>query len=226
MRYSNITECSFISRPNRFIANVLINGKPEVAHVKNTGRCKELLIPGTRCWCEVCGNPSRKTKYDLIAVEKGKQIINMDSQAPNKAVLEWLRNGGMGFHPEIIKPEAFYGQSRIDFMLQHNGNTTFIEVKGVTLENNGIVSFPDAPTERGVKHLHELMHIKAEGMDACVLFVIQMQGIYHLEPNAEHDPAFAAALKEAASNGVKLLAYDCIVTPDSMILNQRVNILL
>jgi len=226
MKYANIIEGSFLSRPNRFIAIILIDGIEQVVHVKNTGRCKELLTPNARCWCEISDNPSRKTKYDLIAVQKDERIINMDSQAPNKAVYEWLKKGGLGFQPDYLKPEAVFGQSRIDFMLQHDGITAYMEVKGVTLENDGVVSFPDAPTERGVKHLRELMGMAAMGLQPYVLFLIQMQGVKHLEPNAEHDPAFASALREAAAAGVKLLAYDCIVTPESMTVNQQVDIVL
>ena len=215
MRYENMIPGTFLSRPNRFIAHVEIGGKTEVCHVKNTGRCRELLTPGARVWCQESQNPNRKTKFDLIAVEKAERLINMDSQAPNTAAGEWLRAGGLG---EIsgLRAEAVHGDSRFDFTFQKDGKTCFLEVKGVTLENDGICAFPDAPTGRGVKHLKGLTRAAREGYGAYVLFVIQMADVKYLHPHDATDPAFGAALREAAENGVTVLAFDCAVTPETM----------
>ena len=205
----------FRERPNRFIAHVELGGQEEVCHVKNTGRCKELLIPGARVWCEVSRNPNRKTKYDLIAVEKGTRLINMDSQAPNAAAKQWLLGGGLG-KIENLKAEYTHGDSRFDFSFIKDGKLCFLEVKGVTLEQDGVCAFPDAPTERGVKHLKGLTAAAKEGYGAFVLFVIQMADMKYLRPHDETDPAFGKALREAAASGVTVLAMDCAVTPDSM----------
>ena len=205
----------FLSRPNRFIAHIEIDGQTEICHVKNTGRCRELLPVGAKVWCQKSDNPNRKTKYDLIAVEKGSRLINMDSQAPNAAVGEWLSGGGLG-PVENLRAETFHGDSRFDFSFTLEGRQCFLEVKGVTLENDGVCAFPDAPTERGVKHLRGLTQAAKEGFGAYVLFVVQMQDVKHLHPNDVTDPAFGAALREAAANGVTILAMDCAVTPDSM----------
>ena len=205
----------FLARPNRFIAHVEINGNEEVVHVKNTGRCRELLQPGVEVWCQESQNPNRKTKFDLITVRKGDRLINMDSQAPNIAAGEWLRSGGLG---EIVnlKAESFHGDSRFDFSFEKDGRQCFLEVKGVTLENDGVCAFPDAPTERGVKHLKGLTKLAQEGYGAYVLFVIQMPDVKYLNPNDKTDPAFGAALREAAENGVQVLAMDCAITEDTM----------
>lgn len=215
MHYPNMIPGHFISRPNRFIAHVEIGGNEEVVHVKNTGRCRELLRPGTEVWCQESTNPNRKTKYDLITVRKGDRLINMDSQAPNIAAGEWLRNGGLG---EItnLKAESFHEDSRFDFSFEKDGKQCFLEVKGVTLENDGVCAFPDAPTERGTKHLKGLTRLAQEGYGAYVLFVIQMPDVKYLHPNDKTDPAFSAALREAAENGVQILAMDCVVTEDTM----------
>ncbi len=224
MNYENIVKGNFISRPNRFIANVEINGKTEVCHVKNTGRCKELLTENAAVYLQKSDNPSRKTKYDLIAVEKGSLLINIDSNAPNKAAAEYLRKAfGKDAH---IKPEQTYGDSRIDFYVEKDKEKWLIEVKGVTLEENGSAFFPDAPTERGVKHIKELCKAISEGYNAAILFIIQMKGIKDFSPNDKTHPEFGEALREAAKKGVIIKAVDCIVTPNSMIADREVKIIL
>ena len=217
MRYSQMMPGRFLARPNRFIAHVEIDGQTEIVHVKNTGRCRELLPVGAEVWCEKSSNPNRKTKFDLITVRKGQRLINMDSQAPNTAAGEWLRSGGLG-QIENLKAEAFHGDSRFDFSFTKEGKTCFLEVKGVTLETDGVCAFPDAPTQRGAKHLKGLTQLAREGYGAYVLFVIQMADVKYLHPNDATDPAFGAALREAAANGVQVLAMDCAVTEDSMVL--------
>ena len=215
MRYENMVRGSFLARPNRFIAHIEIDGQAEICHVKNTGRCRELLTPGATVWCQKSSNPTRKTKYDLITVRKGERLINMDSQAPNQAAKEWLLAGGLGEISEL-KPEYTHGDSRFDFSFLLDGKRCFLEVKGVTLENDGVCAFPDAPTERGVKHLKGLTRAAQEGYGAFVLFVIQMADVKYLHPNDATDPAFGAALREAAENGVAVLAIDCAVTESEM----------
>ena len=215
MRYENMVPGIFLARPNRFIAHVEIDGRVEIVHVKNTGRCKELLPVGAKVWCQHWDNPNRKTKYDLIFVEKGERIICMDSQAPNAVVKQWLLAGGMG-QIEDLKPEYTHGDSRFDFSFEKDGKRCFLEVKGVTLEHDGICAFPDAPTERGVKHLQGLTKLANKGYGAYVLFVIQMGDVRYLHPNDETHPAFGAALREAASHGVQVMAMQCSVTPGTM----------
>ena len=215
MHYENMVPGIFIARPNRFIAHVEIHGQTEVCHVKNTGRCRELLPQGARVWCQRSDNPNRKTQYDLITVKKGDRLINMDSQAPNIAAKEWLLSGGLGDISDL-KPEYTHGDSRFDFSFLLDGKRCFLEVKGVTLEDDGVCAFPDAPTERGVKHLKGLTRAAKEGFGAFVLFVIQMPDVKYLRPHDERDPAFGAALREAAENGVTVLAMDCGVTEDTM----------
>ena len=215
MRYANMVRGEFIARPNRFIAHVMIGGKEEVCHVKNTGRCRELLVPGATVWCQSWDNPKRKTKFDLIAVEKGDRLINMDSQAPNVAAKQWLLSGGLGEITEL-KGEYTHGDSRFDFSFMKDGKRCFLEVKGVTLEHDGVCAFPDAPTERGAKHLRGLTALAKEGYGAYVLFVIQMADVKYLRPNDATDPAFASALREAVQAGVTVLAMDCAVTEDTM----------
>ena len=215
MRYDNMTPGIFLARPNRFIAHVEIAGQTEIVHVKNTGRCRELLVPGCTVWCQRSTNPSRKTKFDLIAVQKGDRLINMDSQAPNQAAGEWLASGGLGEITEL-RAEVKHGDSRYDFSFLKDGIRHFLEVKGCTLEDDGVCAFPDAPTERGVKHLKGLTRAAKEGFGAFVLFVIQMPDVKYLRPHDERDPAFGAALREAAENGVTVLAMDCGVTEDTM----------
>ena len=215
MQYENMVPGIFRSRPNRFIAHVEIDGREEVCHVKNTGRCRELLIPGATVWCRRDDNPSRKTKYDLIAVQKGERLINMDSQAPNAAAKEWLAAGGLG-ELEDLRSEVTHGDSRYDFAFRKDGRQCYLEVKGVTLENDGVCAFPDAPTERGAKHLRGLQKAARDGFGAYVLFVIQMPDVKYLHPNDATDPAFGQALRDAADAGVTVLAMDCAVTPDTM----------
>lgn len=223
MRYETIVPGIFLSRPNRFIAHVEINGKSEICHVKNTGRCQELLCPGARVWCVDAGSPTRKTQYDLIAVEKGCRLINMDSQAPNAAAKEWLLSGGLG-QIENLRPECRHGSSRFDFSFTKGGVPCFLEVKGVTLESEGICAFPDAPTIRGTKHLRELTALARQGYGAYVLFVIQMADVSYLHPNETTDPDFAAALRDCQRSGVHILAMDCAVTPAAMTLRSPVEI--
>ncbi|MBE6976281.1 MAG: DNA/RNA nuclease SfsA [Ruminococcaceae bacterium] len=215
MRYENMVSGIFRSRPNRFIAHVEIDGREEICHVKNTGRCRELLVPGSRVWCQKSSNPNRKTLFDLIAVQKGQRCINMDSQAPNIAARQWLMSGGLG-ELEQLKAESVHGESRFDFSFLMDRKRCFLEVKGVTLENDGVCAFPDAPTARGAKHLKGLTQAAKDGYGAYVLFVIQMADVKYLHPNDATDPAFGAALREAAANGVTILAMDCAVTPESM----------
>ena len=217
MKYEHITEGRFIDRPNRFIAHVEINGQVETVHVKNTGRCRELLVPGTQVFLEKSSNPARKTAYDLICVnKKGRGLINMDSQIPNKAALEWVKAGHLFPEKVQVTPEKTYGNSRFDLYVESLERKAFIEVKGVTLEEKNIVRFPDAPTERGIKHLCELMHAAADGYEAYLLLVIQMKDVRYFEPNRETHPEFGETLKAAADAGVHILAYDCVVTEDSM----------
>jgi len=215
MEYGKMAEGRFLSRPNRFIARVEINGKEEICHVKNTGRCRELLPEGAQVWCAVADDPNRKTKFDLITVKKGERLINMDSQAPNRAAKEWLETGGLGAVTEL-RPETTHGDSRFDFSFLLDGRKCFLEVKGVTLEKDGICAFPDAPTTRGVKHLQGLREAAGEGYGAFVLFVIQMKNVKYLHPNDATDPAFGNALREAARAGVQILAVDCAVTENTM----------
>ena len=223
MNYETVVPGIFRSRPNRFIAHVEIAGREEVCHVKNTGRCRELLPPGAKVWCERSDNPHRKTRFDLIAVEKGSRLINMDSQAPNAAAAAWLRGGGLGEITDL-KPEVTFGDSRFDFSFVKDGKPCFLEVKGVTLENDGVCAFPDAPTTRGARHLAELKQAVSLGYGAYALFVIQMEDVKFLHPNTATDPAFALALRQARDGGVQLLAMDCRVTPDSMVLKDPVEI--
>ncbi len=223
MRYSNMVPGIFQSRPNRFIANVKIDGTTAVCHVKNTGRCRELLVPGAAVWCQQFDSQTRKTKYDLIAVQKEDRLINMDSQAPNAVAKEWLLAGGLG-KIEDLRPETVYGDSRYDFSFRKDGRQCYLEVKGVTLETDGVCAFPDAPTQRGVKHLQGLTRGVAEGMGAYVLFVIQMADVKYLHPNDLTDPAFGIALREAAAAGVQILAVDCAVTQDSLCIGKPVEV--
>lgn len=221
MKYKNIFSGRFISRPNRFIAKVEIDGTEETVHVKNTGRCRELLTEGCTVYLEKSDNPDRKTKYDLVAVEKirnGKTnlLVNMDSQVPNAAAEEWLKKGGLFSSDAFIRREVTFGDSRFDFYIEDGERKAFLEVKGVTLESDGIALFPDAPTERGVKHIKELISCIESGYEAYILFVIQMKEICLFRPNDKMHPEFGEALRNAESSGVKIIAMDCIVTPDSM----------
>ena len=223
MHYINMVPGIFRSRPNRFIAHIEINGREEICHVKNTGRCKELLVSGAKVWCQEFDSTTRKTKYDLIAVQKGRRLINMDSQAPNRAAGQWLANGGLGQITDL-RAEVVHGDSRFDFSFIKDGKQCFLEVKGVTLENHGICAFPDAPTIRGVKHLKGLTQAATEGFGAYVLFVIQMENVQSLHPNDATDPDFGDALRTAAAAGVHVLAMDCHVTENTMTIQNPVNI--
>ena len=223
MKYAKIKEGIFISRPNRFIAIVNIDGKEETCHVKNTGRCKELLIKGSRVFLEDCShNPNRKTKYDLIAVYKGDCLVNMDSQAPNKVVQEWLPT--LFSDVTLIRPETKYKNSRFDFYVETEKEKIFMEVKGVTLEVEGEARFPDAPTERGVKHIQELVACRKDGYGAYIIFVVQKKGVTHFVPNVVTHPEFAEALREAKKQGVNILCYDCKVEPDELVLDQKIEV--
>lgn len=228
MYYRNIVSARFLRRPNRFVAQVLLDsGCEETVHVKNTGRCAELLIPGTRVYLEESSNPARKTRFDLIAVEKitaqGSILINMDSAAPNAAVGEWLQGGGLGALDEL-RAEYTLGESRFDFYGVQQGQPLLVEVKGCTLEDQGLARFPDAPTQRGIKHLQGLTHWAQQGWRCAAVFVIQMKGIHTFSPNWTTHPAFGLALRDAQSAGVEILAMDCLVTPDSMVLDQPITV--
>ena len=226
VHYSDMHYGRFLHRPNRFLAHVVIDGKEEICHVKNTGRCRELLQPGAEVWCQHHDDPGRKTAWSLIAVKKGERLVNMDSQIPNKLAAEYVKNGGLGFVPDTVKTEKTYGNSRFDVYYEAGGRMGFVEVKGVTLEEDGVARFPDAPTERGRKHLLELQSAADEGYEAWVLFVIQMPDILRFEPNWPRDPAFAEALCQASQNGVQIRAVECTVTPDTLSITKEVPILL
>ncbi len=233
MKYENICKGNFIARPNRFIAEVLIDEKKERAHVKNTGRCRELLIPGAEVYLEDFDGRmgTRKMRYSLIGVKKGEVLVNMDSQAPNKVCEEALLNGtlqlaGLG-KLSLVKREKTFGDSRFDFYVEdEEGRKGWLEVKGVTLEEDGVARFPDAPTERGVKHVYELCKAVKEGYRGFVLFVIQMTGIRHFEPNDRTHKAFGDALRQAAKEGVVILACDCRVTTDSLEIKEQIPVIL
>lgn len=219
MEYHKIVEGTFLSRPNRFIAHVEVDGVQEVCHVKNTGRCRELLVPGCTVCLEESDNPARKTRFDLVAVKKerpqGALLINMDSQAPNKVFGEWAQPH---LRPDLtlLRPETKFGNSRFDFYWESTSGRGFVEVKGVTLEDDGVVRFPDAPTERGVKHIEELIQAKKAGYEAAICFIVQMEGMRWVEPNDVTHPAFGAALRKAAKSGVEVMALECAVTPSTL----------
>ena len=216
MIYENILPAVFVDRPNRFIAHVELNGRLEVCHVKNTGRYRELLIPGCRVYVQHQPSPTRKTAYDLIAVEKGERLLNMDANAPNRVFNEYVRAGRFLRGWSVIRPETTHGDSRFDFYLESPGHRLFAEVKGVTLEDDGVMRFPDAPTERGVKHLEGLARCVQEGYEAWAVFVIQTENVRWMEPNRRTHPAFADALRQAVQAGVHLLALDCHTEPDRL----------
>lgn len=225
VNYKNIVKGIFICRPNRFIAHVLIGDKIELCHVKNTGRCKELLTDHAIVYLEHSDNMKRKTAYSLICVQKGDRLINMDSQAPNKVFLEALSSSIIVLPDfeeiSFIKPEKVYGASRFDFYIENNKQAGFIEVKGVTLEENGVVKFPDAPTTRGLKHIHELVNATEDGYLSYLFFVVQMNNVEHFTPNDATQKEFGLALQYAQEKGVQILAYECDVTPNSMVINGR-----
>lgn len=222
MNYKKTMEGRFVARPNRFIAHVEIDGETHVCHVKNTGRCKELLTPGAKVFLEESDNPERKTKYDLVAVYKGKTLVNIDSQAPNKVFYEWAESYfGKGAR---ICPETKYKNSRFDCYIEKDGRKIFAEVKGVTLENEGVASFPDAPTERGIKHVEELIDAAANGYEAYIFFVVQMKGIKYFTPNYKTHRKFGEMLLKAKEKGVNVVCVDCIVTPDSLVIDDFIEV--
>lgn len=219
MQYGEMVEGVFLERPNRFVARVAVNEAEVICHVKNTGRCRELLVPGAQVWLQRENASNRKTAYSLIAVKKGDILVNMDSQAPNEVVCEWLIEK---IKPDVICRERRYGNSRFDLYIEKEGKKCYIEVKGVNLEKDSVALFPDAPTLRGVKHIRELIACKREGFDACILFVIQMKGVHLFRPNVRTQPEFQDALAEAKAAGVVIAAYDCLVTPDGLQMDQPV----
>ena len=224
MEYESISSGIFLRRPNRFVAEIEINGVIKRCHVKNTGRCKELLVPGAKVYVNGSSNPHRSTQYDLVSVWKGQRLINIDSQAPNKSFGEYLRQGKYVKDIAWVKPEAKYGSSRFDFAFETAGSKAFAEVKGVTLEEGNAALFPDAPTQRGVKHLRELARCVADGYDAHAIFVIQMQGVSYFTPNAAMHPAFSEALEDAVRAGVKACAFDCVISENTMTIGNPVPI--
>ena len=224
MRYGEILPAVFLSRPNRFIAHVLVKGEEVVCHVKNTGRCRELLRPEARVWLEKGTNPKRKTAYDLVTVEKGRRLVNMDAQAPNKIFGEWALQLEAGIRS--VRPEVAFEDSRLDFLLETEQGRHYVEVKGVTLEEGGHVFFPDAPTERGVRHLHTLMRAVEQGHRATAFFVVQMADVLDFSPNDSTDPAFGQALRQAAAAGVQVLAFTCQVTPEEVTMDRQIPVIL
>ena len=224
MKYQNVRDGVFINRLNRFIAEVEVDGRRERVHVKNTGRCRELLTPGATVYLHEATNPNRSTRYDLITVEKGQRLINIDASAPNVTFYEYLKSGLHIDDVTKIKPEAKYGSSRFDFYVETRNSKIFIEVKGVTLEGDGVVMFPDAPTERGVKHLNELTRCVHDGNEAHVVFVVQMSNVLFFTPNTKMHPAFGSALVSAKNAGVVVAAFDCNVAPDSMMIGKAVEV--
>ena len=231
MKYAEVIKGEFLSRPNRFIAKVKIEDEIHTVHVKNTGRCKELLVPNCTVYLAVADNPNRKTKYDLIGVEKVRNcgdilLINMDSQIVNAAAEEWLKKGELFGKDAVIRREVTFGKSRFDFYIESENRKIFLEVKGVTLENDGIASFPDAPTERGIKHIKELITCCNNGYVSYILFVIQMKGVTEFTPNDITHKAFGDALREAQKSGVKIIAMDSVITPNSIEIDQKIKITL
>ena len=231
MQYRAVKKAVFLSRPNRFIARVALEGAEETVHVKNTGRCRELLVPGAAVYLSEGTNPARKTRFDLVAVEKARPgrpplLVNMDAQAPNTVFREGAEGGGFVPGLTLLRPETVWGRSRFDFYWEAGARKGFVEVKGVTLEEDGHARFPDAPTQRGVKHLEELIACQEEGYEAAVCFVIQMPGMRDFAPNDVTHPAFGAALRRAAEAGVRVLAMECAVTPDTLTVTAPVPVLL
>ena len=222
MQYRRIRKGYFLSRPNRFLAHVELEGQTVICHVKNTGRCRELLTEGAVVYLEESDNPNRKTQYDLVAVEKGSRLINMDSQAPNQVFREWAECGFFRQSLEVLKSETTYGNSRFDFYWKSINSKGFVEIKGVTLEEEGIVFFPDAPTQRGVKHIEELIAAKQAGYEATICFVVQMEGVSCFRPNDKTHPEFGAALRRAEQAGVEIMAVDCHVERDNLKIKRKI----
>lgn len=225
MKYANIKEGIFIERVNRFIAHIDIDGKIEVCHVKNTGRCKEILVKGCRVFVQEFDSKIRKTKFDLISVYKANRLINIDSQVPNKMFSEWVKLGNLFKDIKVFKSEVFYKNSRFDFYVEYEDKKAFIEIKGVTLENEGVVLFPDAPTSRGVKHLKELVSAREEGYEAYVIFIVQMEGVKYFIPNYETHKEFGDILSFCKNNGVNILAFDSVVLKDEIYIKDSVKVL-
>lgn len=227
MKYDNVIEAKFIKRPNRFIAHVLVDGKEEIVHVRNTGRNREILVEGTKVILEKSKNPDRKTAYSLIAAYKGDMLINIDSQIPNAVVFEGIINNKISALQNVnnIKREVTYGNSRFDIYFEKENSKGFIEVKGVTLEEDGLAMFPDAPTERGRKHIEEMAAAVANGYEGFIIFLIQMKGVHAFSPNFSMDPEFAEELRKSASLGVKVLAYDSIVKKDEIIISAPIEVI-
>lgn len=224
MKYDNVRCAVFVNRINRFTANIEVDGQIHLCHVKNTGRLRELLIKGTTCYVQEHDSTERKTKYSLIAVQKGKSVVNIDSQAPNKVFYEWVREGGFLDGVTLIKPEKTYGNSRFDCYIETEEEKIFVEVKGVTLEKSGIALFPDAPTERGVKHLRELCECVKQGYRAYIVFVVQMKGTYAFSPNTETHKEFADVLFECREKGVNIVCVDCDVAPDTLKISKEIEV--
>jgi len=224
MIYKNIQKARFLNRPNRFIAHIDIDGKTEVCHVKNTGRCRELLTENATVFVQKSDNPNRKTKYDLISVLKGEKLINMDSQIPNKVFGEWAQNSGFFGEIKLLKAEKTFENSRFDFYIETDNEKIFVEIKGVTLEQDGVVMFPDAPTERGVKHINELCRCIDNGYKAYIFFIIQMDNVKYFTPNRKTHPQFADVLKAAAEKGVGVYALDCKVSENSIAADKFVEV--
>ena len=226
MQYQDIHKATFLTRPNRFIAHVNLNGVETICHVKNTGRCRELLIPESTVYLEKSNNPNRKTAYDLIAVQKGNLLINMDAQAPNQIFKEWAEAGQFRPNLTLLRGEKTYGNSRFDFYWESPDFHGFVEVKGCTLEENGVARFPDAPTERGVKHVRELILAKKEGYEAAVCIVVQMDGMKYFTPNDITHLAFGDALRDAVAAGVEIFALGCHVTPSTLCWDHLIPVIL
>lgn len=226
MKYVNIEQGIFIERVNRFIAHIDIDGKVEVCHVKNTGRCKEILVKGCKVFVQEFDSKIRKTKFDLISVYKGNRLINIDSQVPNKMFSEWVKLGNLFKDIKVFKSEVFYKNSRFDFYVEYENKKAFIEIKGVTLENEGVVLFPDAPTSRGVKHLKELVSAREEGYEAYVIFIVQMEGVKYFTPNYETHKEFGDTLSFCKNNGVNILAFDSVVLKDEIYIKDSVKVLI
>jgi len=214
MIYKNIRKAIFLTRPNRFIAHILLEGKEEICHVKNTGRCKELLTPGAEIYVQEFDETKRKTKYDLISVYKGRRLVNIDSQVPNKLFREWAERNQFFGEDATIRSEFTYGQSRFDFYVESGARKILIEIKGVTLEEHRVALFPDAPTQRGVKHIQELQQALDKGMEAYLVFIIQMQGVHYMSPDWRTHPEFGQALVQAEKAGLKIMALDCQLGED------------
>lgn len=224
MKYDNIRSAVFINRKNRFVAEIEIDKEIQLCHVKNTGRLRELLVKGAEVFVQKHDDAGRKTKYSLIAVKKGIEYVNIDSQAPNKVFYEWVKSDGFCDNVTLIKPETTFGNSRFDCYIEAGERKIFVEVKGVTLEKDGVAMFPDAPTERGVKHLRELCECVKSGFEAYIVFVVQMKSVHAFTPNAKTHAEFASTLAECAKSGVRVMCANCNVTPESLEISQEIQV--